>query len=78
MQVKNERSKPVFYQPLPEDVVALRERHGLTQTDAAERWMTTINTVKKWESPLESGNNRRVHPLMWWAMRRILGDKSLR
>lgn len=64
-----------FYQPLPEEVVALRERHGLTQTEAAERWMTTINTVKKWESPLESGNNRRVHPLMWWAMRRILGDK---
>ena len=64
-----------FYQPLPEEVVALRERHNLTQTDAAERWMTTINTVKKWESPLESGNNRRVHPLMWWAMRRILGDK---
>jgi len=36
-----------FYQPLPEEVVALRERHNLTQTDAAERWMTTINTVKK-------------------------------
>jgi len=65
-------------QPLPEDVVALRKRHGLTQTEAAERWMTTINTVKKWESPLESGNNRRVHPLMWWAMRRILGDKARR
>jgi len=65
----------IFYQPLPEEVVALRERHGLTQTDAAERWMTTINTIKKWESPLESGNNRRVRPLMWWAMRRILGDK---
>ncbi|GAB5604875.1 helix-turn-helix domain-containing protein [Sideroxyarcus sp. TK5] len=65
-----------FYQPLPEEVIALRERHGLTQTEAAEHWMTTINTVKKWESPLESGNNRRVHPLMWWAMRRILGDKG--
>ncbi|MFH2134059.1 MAG: XRE family transcriptional regulator [Pseudomonadota bacterium] len=65
-----------FYQPLPEEVIALRERHGLTQTEAAESWMTTINTVKKWESPLESGNNRRVHPLMWWAMRRILGDKG--
>ena len=63
-------------QPLPEEVVALRERHGLTQTEAAERWMTTINTVKKWQSPLESGNNRRVHPLMWWAMKRKLGDKT--
>lgn len=68
--------KVSYPQPLPEEVVALRERHGLTQTEAAERWMTTINTVKKWESPLESGNNRRVHPLMWWAMRRILGDKG--
>ncbi|MBA3022659.1 MAG: XRE family transcriptional regulator [Gammaproteobacteria bacterium] len=70
------QDKVSYPQPLPEEVVALRERHGLTQTEAAERWMTTINTVKKWESPLESGNNRRVHPLMWWAMRRILGDKG--
>ncbi|OIO75969.1 MAG: hypothetical protein AUJ88_07320 [Gallionellaceae bacterium CG1_02_56_997] len=70
--------KNINPQPLPEDVIALRERHGLTQTEAAERWMTTINTVKKWESPLESGNSRRVHPLMWWAMRRILGDKARR
>ena len=70
------QDKVSYPQPLPEEVVALRERHGLTQTEAAERWMTTSNTVKKWESPLESGNNRRVHPLMWWAMRRILGDKG--
>lgn len=70
------QDKVSYPQPLPEEVVALRERHSLTQTEAAEHWMTTINTVKKWESPLESGNNRRVHPLMWWAMRRILGDKG--
>lgn len=67
---------PEPYQPLPEEVIALRARHGLTQEQAAARWMTTINTVKKWESPLDMGNNRRVNPLMWWAMKRILGDKS--
>lgn len=69
-------SQDKYPHPLPEEVIALRKRHGLTQTEAAARWMTTISTVNKWEAPLESKNNRRVHPLMWWAMRRILGDKA--
>lgn len=60
--------------PSPDDVIALRERHGLTQTEAAERWLTTISAVRKWEAPIGSDNHRRVHPLMWWAMQRILDE----
>lgn len=60
--------------PKPEEVVALREQHGLTQTEAAARWLTTINAVQKWEASAGSPNHRRVHPLMWWAMQRILEE----
>jgi hypothetical protein len=56
----------------PGDVRDLRAKYGLTQTEAAERWLTTINAVNKWESSIGSDNHRRVHPLMWWAMQRIL------
>ena len=58
--------------PRPEEIIALRAKYGLTQTEAAERWLTSLSAVQKWESPLGTPNNRRVHPLMWWAMRRIL------
>jgi len=58
--------------PLPSEVAALREQYGLTQERAAIHWMTTRNAVQKWEAPLGSINSRRVHPLMWWAMRKIL------
>lgn len=62
--------------PKPEEIVALREQYGLTQGEAAARWMTTRNAVQKWEAPIGSENSRRVHPLMWWAMQRILADGS--
>jgi len=61
--------------PRPEEVIALREKHGLTQSAAAERWLTTLSAAQKWEAPIGTPNNRRVHPLMWWAMRRILEDE---
>jgi DNA-binding transcriptional regulator YiaG len=60
--------------PKPDEVSALREKYGLSQTEAAERWMTTRNAVQKWEAPVGSENSRRVHPLMWWAMRKILEE----
>jgi len=63
--------------PRPEEVIALREKHGLTQSAAAERWLTTLSAVQKWEAPIGTPNNRRVHPLMWWAMRRILEDERI-
>ncbi len=58
--------------PTPQEVIALREQHGLTQTEAAARWLTSLRTVQNWEAPVDSPNHRRVHPLMWWAMQRIL------
>lgn len=58
--------------PKPEEVVALREQYGLTQDEAAEHWLTTRSAVQKWEAPIGSENSRRVHPLMWWGMRKIL------
>ena len=63
--------------PAPDEVVALREKYGLTQSEAAARWFTTINAVQKWEATIGTENNRRVHPLMWWAMRKILGEKII-
>lgn len=69
--IESERRKPS-----PEEVVALRQRHGLSQAAAAERWFTSVNAVQKWETPVGQPNHRAVHPLMWWGMRRILGDKS--
>lgn len=62
--------------PKPEEVIALREKYGLTQTAAAERWLTTLSAVQKWEAPIGTPNNRRVHPLMWWAMQRILEERT--
>lgn len=60
--------------PKPEEVVALRQKYGLSQDEVAERWLTTRNAVQKWEAPIGSENSRRVHPLMWWAMQKILGE----
>ncbi len=62
--------------PTPEEVIALREKYNLTQTEAAARWLTTINAVQKWEAPIGTPNHRRVHPLMWWGMRRILEENA--
>ena len=58
--------------PSPSEVAELRKAYGLTQTEAAARWMTTINTVRSWEATEGTPNHRRVHPLMWWGMQRIL------
>ena len=58
--------------PTPDEVIALRLSRGWTQTEAAKHWMTTINAVQKWEAPVGTLNHRRVHPLMWWAMKNIL------
>jgi len=60
--------------PTPQEVAELRKAHGLTQTEAAARWMTSINAVKCWEAEQGTQNHRRVHPLMWWAMQRILRE----
>lgn len=54
--------------PSSADVIALRQRYGLTQTQAAEHWLTTLRTVQNWEAPEGTPNHRKVHPLMWWAM----------
>lgn len=61
--------------PTPEDIIDLRTRYGLTQTEAAEIWMASLGAVQKWEAPIGTQNNRRVHPLMWWAMQEILKNK---
>lgn len=71
-KVKTEASNPQ-----PEDVIALRRKYDLTQSEAARHWFVTLNTVQKWEAPTDSVSSRRVHPLMWWAMQRILkGEKK--
>lgn len=60
--------------PKPEEIVALREQYGITQTQLAEICWSTINGVQKWEAPSDSPNHRRLHPLMWWAMQRRLEE----
>lgn len=62
--------------PKPEEVIALRKKYRLTQTEAAKHWLTTLSAVQKWEAPIGTQNNRRVHPLMWWAMQQILNGKA--
>lgn len=65
------KTKTANSNPLPSEVVALRHSQGLTQSQAAELWLTTLSTVQRWEAPLGQANNRRVHPLMWWAMQKM-------
>jgi DNA-binding transcriptional regulator YiaG len=53
--------------PAPAEIVALRTSYNITQAQAAEAWFCSLGGVRKWES-----GERQVHPLMWWAMRKIL------
>lgn len=66
----NRGKKTKHSNPNPEQVYALRTKYGLTQVKAAELWMVSEIAIRKWES-----GERRVHPLMWWAMNQILGEK---
>lgn len=53
--------------PTPEEVIALRGK--LTQVEAGKMCFVSQPTWANWEA-----GDRRVHPLMWWAMTRIMAD----
>ena len=72
----NRGNKTAASNPTPEDVIRLRESYGLTQAEVAKKWLTTLANVQKWEAPAGSENHRRVHPLMWYGMQRILEDQK--
>lgn len=67
-QNRNRAGSGAVYNPTPAQVIALRKRHGYTQSEAAKRWMVTLSTVQKWEAPDGTQNHRRVQPLIWWAI----------
>lgn len=47
--------------PTPAQIVAARERAGLTQTEAAEKIYATLRTWQNWETT-DPAENRRMHP----------------
>jgi len=69
---RNRRPESRLRNPTPDEVIALRKKYDLTQTQAADRWLCTLRTVQGWEAPIGTTNHRRVHPLMWWGMQKIL------
>ncbi|WP_408635832.1 helix-turn-helix domain-containing protein [Orrella dioscoreae] len=54
--------------PTAEQWRALRDAHGLTQTQAGELVLTPLSTVQKWEK----GTNR-IPPMAWDLFRIRLG-----
>jgi DNA-binding transcriptional regulator YiaG len=46
--------------PVPEDIRAVRQAAGLTQTAAGALLHTTCRTWQKWEA-----GDRQMHPAMW-------------
>lgn len=50
--------------PTPETIRALRERHNLTQTQAAGLVHTTVRVWQQWEA-----GDRSMHPAFWELFR---------
>lgn len=46
--------------PTPEQIVALREAAGLTQTQCAQRVHGSLRAWQQWEA-----GDRRMHPGLW-------------
>lgn len=60
--------------PAPEDVRALRARHGLTQKDVARICQTTERTVQRWESDPATVSAREIPPTAWLLIRAAVGE----
>lgn len=64
-KVANRRKSGKWPGPSPSEWCALREEHGLTQTQVGELVLTPLSTVQKWEK----GTNGI--PAMAWTLLRI-------
>lgn len=57
--------------PLPAEILAWRQAHGLSARGAAELVHTTTRVWQQWETPPDqrrpdgSTDHRRMHPAMW-------------
>ena len=56
--------------PKPEEIVALRYRHGLNQSDFGKLLYAGIRSVQNWES-----GERDMHPGLWELAQIKLGEK---
>lgn len=57
--------------PTPEQWRELRQRHGLTQTQAGNLVCTKLRTVQHWEE-----GKTRIPPMAWELLRIRLGEAS--
>lgn len=79
----NTRGMKFNANPTPAQIRALREREGLTQTQAAELVHTGWHTWQKWETDDSDPNHRRMLPAVWelfqvkLAARRMLAAREL-
>ena len=58
--------------PTPEQIKALRERCGLTQTEAGAKLFTSCRVWQQWEA-----GDRRMHGAFWMLFRILVGDLKL-
>lgn len=73
---RSKANRSLAANPTPAEIRALRERLGLTQAQAAALLYSNARTWENWEAPLESPENRRMHPAMWELFRIKTGSEE--
>jgi putative transcriptional regulator len=66
---RSRRSDALAPVPTPDDLRALRQRAGLSQTEAAALVYATLNGYQRWEQ-----GERRMQAAAWELLRIKLGD----
>jgi len=54
--------------PRPDEIRALRDKHGLSQRSAADLIYGSTRTFQSYEAPIGSPDHRRMHPAAWELM----------
>ena len=60
--------------PSPDDVRALKIRHGLTGSQIAEICGTSASTVRGWLAPIKSKRYRPIPEAAWRLLRIAVGE----
>jgi DNA-binding transcriptional regulator YiaG len=55
--------------PSPDEIRALREASGLTQSEAAELVHSNLRSWQQWEAEPDTPGHRRMHPAFWELFR---------
>lgn len=66
-----------FEPPTPDDVRALRARHGLTQVELADVAMVTPRLVQMWEAPTKTLSHRYPSTQAWAIVLHATGECAI-